>query len=243
MVYYSYIENFCNENTPSIEDCVVILTMTVNPMTRAVGQKKTNDRIIDYRKSINQWLKMPQFKVIAIENSGAGIEPFKDILKNAENIQYFSTNLKHLIKYEMGKGYGEAITLKWGLENVPDLKNNKFKHITKCTGRVGLYPESRLSFITNSDVVVVGNVNDKRGWCKTSVLSMKSQYFPKFIEFVMQTNEDQKLGPERRLFENQTYKFIKYMKSMGKTIDSVNGSNIKLVEVRNGTTPQHIKTV
>ena len=59
----------------------------------------------------------------------------------------------------------------------------------------------------------------------------------------MQTNEDQKLGPERRLFENQTYKFIKYMKSMGKTIDSVNGSNIKLVEVRNGTTPQHIKTV
>ena len=30
---------------------------------------------------------------------------------------------------------------------------------------------------------------------------------------------------------------------MGKTIYSVNGSNIKLVEVRNGTTPQHIKTV
>lgn len=108
---------------------VVLLTMTIDTKnTIIVSRNKIADRIGDYRKSLMRWAELP-YKVVVVENSGYG-NPFQDILKNAPNIQYVSTFIPSEPK--RGKGYGEAQTLQYAIDNI--IKNDKV-YIMKVTGR------------------------------------------------------------------------------------------------------------
>ena len=110
-------------------DFIVLLTMTIDPQnTFALLRNNIPDRINDYRKSLSRWAKLP-YKVVVIENSGYG-NPFKDILQNANNIQYISTKIPYAL--EKGRGHGEASTLKYAADNI--IKSNT-AYIMKMTGR------------------------------------------------------------------------------------------------------------
>ena len=115
---------------------IILLTMTIDTgKTTYVNRKDIATRIADYRKSLQQWSRLP-YKVIAIESSGYG-NPFKDILKNSPNIQYFSLKIKH--NPLKGKGYGEAQTIRYAISKI--INNNKI-FIMKITGRYS--PEKNL---------------------------------------------------------------------------------------------------
>ncbi len=134
--YYATTDQRWTEN-----NCVVLLTMTIDPKgTVLTARNKIDDRINDYKQSLTRWAALP-YKVVAIESSGYG-NPFTDILKDAKNITYVSQNIPHIPA--RGKGYGEAQILKYAMENI--IKDNKV-YIIKITGRYA--PESDLAVITD----------------------------------------------------------------------------------------------
>lgn len=108
--------------------------------TTYLNRKDIATRIEDYRKSLQQWSKLP-YKVIAIESSGYG-NPFNDILINNPNIQYFSEKIKH--KPLKGKGYGEAQTIRYAIRRII---NNNDIYIMKITGRYS--PKKNLDDVIN----------------------------------------------------------------------------------------------
>jgi len=124
-----------------VPNFVVLLTMTINTKnTIDVARNNINNRILDYKTSLSRWSQLP-YKVIVVENSGYG-NPFKDIIKKNQHIKYVSINLPQIP--ERGKGYGEAQTLKYAVDNL--IKDNN-TYIIKFTGRYA--PADNLSKILN----------------------------------------------------------------------------------------------
>jgi len=93
-----------------------------------VKQRNIQERISTYCNSIQQWgnLNLP-YKIYILENSNYG-NPFEEFLK--ENMVYISYD--GIQDSKRGKGYGEAHTELYFVENIID---KEYKYIIKFTGR------------------------------------------------------------------------------------------------------------
>ena len=98
----------------------------------------TKDRLNQYVNTIIRYIKESNFdKVVFVENSGYEF-PTKHIMSIAEKYKkqfeyiYVKTDIEKTIR--LGKSYGEAVLMEYGIKYSELLKEEEF--IYKCTGRV-----------------------------------------------------------------------------------------------------------
>ena len=131
----------------------VLLTLTIHVKNMmGVKQRNIQERITTYKKSIQQWgeLNLP-YKIYILENSNYG-NPFKELLK--ENVIYISYD--GIQDPKRGKGYGEAHTELYFVENIIDKDD---KYIVKFTGRWAPINDSifhKFEKIINNEEIISG---------------------------------------------------------------------------------------
>lgn len=116
-------------------ELLIILTTTVYVQNKIfLYQTNPSERLTCYLKSINNWLKFTNFKILVVENSGY---TFPDIEQN-DRLQIISYNentlpeSQHLIG-NTSKGASELFAINYGFHNCKFKETSNF--IIKITGR------------------------------------------------------------------------------------------------------------
>jgi hypothetical protein len=115
---------------------VIILTATLD-VNNCVYTLRTNteERLADYQKSLEYYIKNTTYDIIICENSGS--KYFEELKKlqvdnRIEFLQYNGNNFDR----NLGKGYGERATLNYILNNSKLIQDNNYSYACKITGRL-----------------------------------------------------------------------------------------------------------
>ena len=111
---------------------VILLTATINTKgCLGVRQSKIDERIDSYYRSFKQWMALDlPYPIYIIENSGYG-NPFVNLDWNGnQKVKYISVKLP--MSGRRGKGYGEALSQKYFLNNIA---TDQDTIVVKFTGR------------------------------------------------------------------------------------------------------------
>ncbi|WP_188618665.1 hypothetical protein [Cloacibacterium rupense] len=117
----------------SNNDFLILLTCCVNP--KDMVYTKINDpkiRIEQYYKAFDYYLFCTPYKILIVENTLFDIDTK---YKQNERIEYLTFDGNNFDK-SLGKGYGEALIIKYAIENSNYIKENKNINIIKITGRL-----------------------------------------------------------------------------------------------------------
>lgn len=113
---------------------VILLTACIAPlgMSKTVLQDK-NVRLVQYKQALDYYLKKTENKIVFVENTGFDIsQEYQEYVKVGRlEVMTFKGN-----SYDkrLGKGYGEALIIDYGLKNSRFIK--EAKDIIKITGRL-----------------------------------------------------------------------------------------------------------
>lgn len=119
-----------------IGEYCILLTACVNPngMSQTTLQN-VNVRRQQYIDAINYYLTKTKFRIVFVENSGNDLSLL--FIENISNERIeFITFEGNDYNRELGKGYGEAMLIKYAMEHSTFLQECKF--IVKITGRLML---------------------------------------------------------------------------------------------------------
>ena len=116
----------------------IILTACIKTVNMLPFLERTSvkDRLNDYKETFNKWCQNELTdKIIFIENSGYDLSFFNEKAKEFPNktIEIMSTNHDNAFDKNLGKGYGEFLSLKEIFENSEISKNTDY--FMKITGR------------------------------------------------------------------------------------------------------------
>ena len=121
-------------NNQMFADRVILLTACINPagMSKTVLQDK-DVRLAQYKRALDYYLKTAENKIVFVENTGYDIsdEYQEYIRKGRLEVLAFNGN-----SYDtrLGKGYGEALIIAYGLRNSKLLSSAS--DVVKITGRL-----------------------------------------------------------------------------------------------------------
>jgi hypothetical protein len=131
---------------------VIILTTTVNVQNKCyLHQKDPLERLNDYIKSINQWIK-GNLKIVVVENSGHYFD-----FEQSDRFEIISFNESELpeAKYLLGnnsKGASELFSINYSIKHSKIIKDSDF--IIKITGRYFIPNfEKYLTDLSNFDAI------------------------------------------------------------------------------------------
>lgn len=213
----------------------ILLTLTIN-VKNMMGVKQTtiNDRINSYRKSIEQWgnLNLP-YKIYILENSNYG-NPFEDCLK--DNMFYISFG--GIQDSKRGKGYGEAHTELYFVDNVID---KECKYIVKFTGRWApindfifnkiesiLSNESEITGISKFEINPLQRIDDVNLVELTRWFVVDINNFKEFLYNCIENCDDRK--GEVGWYENVFFTFFKH-----KQMKHINGASLEVISNPDGS--------
>ena len=213
----------------------ILLTLTINVKNMmGVKQKSINDRINSYRKSIEQWgnLNLP-YKIYILENSNYG-NPFEDCLK--DNMFYISFD--GIQDSKRGKGYGEAHTELYFVDNVID---KECKYIVKFTGRWApindfifnkiesiLSNESEITGISKFEINPLQRIDDVNLVELTRWFVVDINNFKEFLYNCIENCDDRK--GEVGWYENVFFTFFKH-----KQMKHINGASLEVISNPDGS--------
>lgn len=113
---------------------VLLLTSCINPqgMSFTTLQNK-KDRLIQYKEALNFYLTKTKYKIVFVENSGYDISNgYLEYIEQGR-LEVLTFNGNNYDK-TLGKGYGEAQIIKYGIDNSYILK--EATSVVKITGRL-----------------------------------------------------------------------------------------------------------
>lgn len=120
------------ENTTSNEECLLLLTGTIQPNTQqTVKLIDGNERRKQYIDAIDFYLQKTNFKLLFVENSGNDIS---DRFQGYESRIEFLTYVSQPTVPDRGKGYKEMEILNYAMNTSKFI--NDINYIIKITGRL-----------------------------------------------------------------------------------------------------------
>ena len=120
-------------------DFSLILTATINPGDMPdLVRKDVEVRLNDYKKSFEFWIKKTNIKkIIFIENSNYDLIFFHNLAKEYQNkgkeVEILSNNLNSKFDKNLGKGYGQHLSLQEVFKSSSIAKNTNY--FIEVTGR------------------------------------------------------------------------------------------------------------
>jgi len=153
---------------------VLLLTGTID--VQGVSFMKRNDiniRKNDYISSINKWLRIPNIKIVFVENSDFPLKELNIIeSNNFEYLTYYGQNFPR----SKGKGYGEIRSIEFAFKNSKFIKNAK--SIIKCNGR---YFFKGIHKLLDLDYDLVCNFKKDLKFVDSRVFYFKKEFFLKYF--------------------------------------------------------------
>ena len=166
-----------------LDDFSLILTCTIDPKGMSyLVRSKIEDRLNDYKKSFNFWIKQEKIKkIIFIENSGYDISYFADMAKNSsKDIEIISSEVNNTFDRKLGKGFGEHLCYKEIFDKSKiAMKTNYFivvtgRHIVKNFNKI-------FNDILESDSEIYLNLKDNLKFADTNIYSGTKDFFVSFV--------------------------------------------------------------
>lgn len=114
-------------------DPVILMTATVSPNGMSLTKlQDAETRKAQYLHAIEHYLEHTKCKIVFCENTGTDIYDEIKSLEKFERLEYLTFNQNY--RKDLGKGYGEALIIKYALNNSEFLKHAEY--VIKITGRV-----------------------------------------------------------------------------------------------------------
>jgi len=151
-------------------ESVILLTGTINPDGMSMTEITSTDlRKKQYISSIEYWLKIPEIRVIFVENSGYDFS--QELLEyvRSRRIEFLSFNGNNYDK-QIGKGLGELLCIEYALSHSSIIEDDTF--IFKVTGRYKV-----LNFVTFLNFVKSNNKLEILSDLKLNLTFSDSRFF------------------------------------------------------------------
>ena len=183
---------------------LIFLTACINPGNMPnTALQNANIRHVQYENALKWYLENTNYKILFVENSGVDISSdFSSYIKvNRLEVLTFDGNAS--FDKKRGKGYGEALIVKYALSNAKSFSSNP--RIIKISGRIIIkniislvnHSKSRNDLYMNTLIVEKKNfASSKLIICPTEVLR---NYFLPHINSI---NEEEKYYFEHCLFQS-----------------------------------------
>jgi hypothetical protein len=115
-------------------DSVILLTACVNPEGMAFTKlQDANVRLNQYKKALTWYLQATKLPIVVVENTMTDFsDEFSEYIRSGR-LEFLTFNGNQFDK-SRGKGYGEALIIKYGIEHSHILKQSK--RLIKVTGRL-----------------------------------------------------------------------------------------------------------
>ena len=167
---------------------VLLLTGCVNPngMTFTALQD-SKERKKQYVRAINWYLTNTELDIVFVENTNCDLSnEFKDSrdLHRLECLTFDGNNFDKVL----GKGYGEALIIKYALNN--SLKLREADKIIKITGRLIVHNVLKiLKTCKSSNTLYVKEYYQKRMWYKSNFFVTPTSFLKMLIASLQKLND------------------------------------------------------
>lgn len=161
----------------------ILLTATIDP--KGVVFMERNDPLVrenDYINSIKKWIEKADYSIVFCENSGYNIDKIKSIIKGSRNnkieiLQFEGQDFPR----ELGKGYGELITINYAIEHSDFIKRSNF--IIKINGRYYIENIKKIvnSLLKENDCYCMVDLSRDLTWGESRVFAFKSSFFHNYL--------------------------------------------------------------
>jgi len=175
----------------------VILTCTaIVHKNIVVARNNLDDRITDYVNAINFWRECPQIdNVIVVDNSGFDFSNFFDI--NDNKIEFLSFNAGDSFNFELGKGFGEYLILKYAVDNSKIL--GRSTNVFKCTGRYTIKNAREIVSKCLSGTDINADLSRNLSWADSRFFAAKLDFYNIAMPYLASINEKHGLYMEMSL--------------------------------------------
>jgi len=174
-----------------MKNVVILLTGAINVEgVKYVKRYNTRDRINDYRKSLSEWLKYTNLKIVFVENTNYPKNKLFENVSMYSNLEYLTYDGRHFAQ-ERGKGYGEFNIIEYAIKNSTFIRNSDI--ILKCTGRYKIaYAKKLVEHLQLSDSLLIGNYNKKLTFIDTRVIAFTPSFFKLYLSKYKNLINDEK---------------------------------------------------
>lgn len=123
---------------------VILLTGCVNPQGMILTKLQDKDvRLKQYLYAINWYIKNTDLPIVFVENTNFNLNQYYTDIMNSDRFEYITFEGNNYDKAK-GKGYGEAIIMKYAFNHSTFIKENTY--IIKITGRLVVQNISQLLY-------------------------------------------------------------------------------------------------
>jgi len=162
----------------------IIITATIDPKGMVFTKRNSpEDRLNDYKKVFKEFCNQQEVSnLIFIENSGYSLDYFQNEKKKYSNkkIEIMSSKVNNEFSRELGKGFGEHLSLKEVFEKSNSLKDCDY--FIKCTGRYHLLNFSNIyKSIKKETLTINGYLRDNLKYFDTSVFCGSKDFFVNYV--------------------------------------------------------------
>lgn len=168
---------------------VILLTACINPGGMAyTSLQDVESRIQQYKKALHFYLEFTQFKILVVENTLSYFADRMEYYILSGRLEYLTFEGNNYDK-SLGKGFGEALIIRYALEN--SLLLREAEYVIKITGRLIVPNIKKLyklgDFSTKDGYMISCNIRPSKKLA-TSVFFIASK---RFLEsyFVPRINE------------------------------------------------------
>lgn len=160
---------------------VLLLTACVNPNGMAfTALQDGEERLIQYIKSIKYYLGSTSAKIVVVENTNFNIQKYIDFSYPKEQLEFLYFDGNNYDK-EKGKGYGEALILKYAFENSLFLEDADV--VVKISGRYIASNLHQILFCIKQSNTVYANSSMIRGrkLCDSRLFAAPPSFYKKYF--------------------------------------------------------------
>ena len=162
----------------------IIITATIDPKGMLFTKRNSpEDRLNDYKKVFKEFCKQQEVpNLIFIENSGYSLDYFQNEKKKYPNkkIEIMSSRVNNDFSRNLGKGFGEHLSLKEVFDQSISLKD--YDYFIKCTGRYHLLNFSSIFQSIKKEILTVnGYLKDNLKFFDTTILCGSKDFFIKYV--------------------------------------------------------------
>lgn len=155
-----------------LNNVVILLTACIDPKGMAfTAIQDKNERLLQYRKALQWYLENTKWPIVFVENSNYDITPMFKKYVECGRLEIITFDGNSYDK-SLGKGYGEALIIEYGINNSRIINNSTI--LLKVTGRLIAHGAPR---ILNSIKDISGYVYaDWHEDCRVGLKKVNSQF-------------------------------------------------------------------
>lgn len=162
-----------------MKDAVIFLTACINPKGMAkTALQNPEERLKQYLLGIKYYLKCSSNKILVVENTNTDIRNDIALIDKNKRVEYLTFSGNDYDK-SLGKGYGEALIIKYAFEHSLFLKDAKF--VIKISGR-HLVENFRiilqcLYLFKRNKFDISSQINHKKKFVKSDMFLATTEFF------------------------------------------------------------------